>query len=84
MRKGSAPEIPLEAECTACADAQFKVGYDIRGMFHVPTRSGYLSHLEHLFDLHMMQVHPKATQWAFERPRDRWIDDLRKAAQNTL
>ena len=60
-------QIPLEAECTACADAQFKIKHDKRrewmnifggiGM-HNPDRDNCMRILEKLFAEHLKLVHP--------------------------
>jgi hypothetical protein len=53
--------IPIEAECTACADAQFKVKYDKRmeyGGFHQPNGDRNLSGLQGEFEKHLKLVYP--------------------------
>ena len=52
------PGIPFEAECTACADAQFKIKYDKRVQFHAPDHDRYLSMLQRGFEEHLKLVHP--------------------------
>src|SRR5690242_15994426 len=43
--------IPLEGESSSCANAQFKVGFDIRQSFYQPNRDDYQSLLQRQFDL---------------------------------
>jgi hypothetical protein len=59
--------IPLEAECTACSDAQFKIKHDKRsetrpfGAFppvYAPNGDHFRATLERQFDEHMKLVHP--------------------------
>ncbi len=50
--------IPLEAECTSCADVQFKVGHDPRQNFHQPDGDYYRKMLRTMFDEHSKLVHP--------------------------
>jgi hypothetical protein len=45
--------IPLEAECTACADAKFQV----RASSHRPTVAEYQKALQSQFDQHVKAVH---------------------------
>jgi hypothetical protein len=55
------PRIPLEAECTACADAQFKIKHDKRlpfGAVHQPRSGWYAEILQRAFDEHLKLVHP--------------------------
>ena len=59
--------IPFEAECSACADAQFKINYDKRsegGRCHglippygPPDRDRYLNILQREFEEHLKLVH---------------------------
>ena len=50
--------VPLEAECTSCANAQFKVAHgDPRQPFHQPDRDRYRQLLQHQFDEHLKLVH---------------------------
>jgi len=51
--------IPLEAECTSCADVQFKVGYDPRQKFHQPDGDHYRNMLQRMFGEHFKLVHLK-------------------------
>ncbi len=53
--------IPLEAECTSCPDAQFKIGFSgkIRSPFYRPECRGFMEHLQAAFALHVAQVHTK-------------------------
>jgi hypothetical protein len=58
------PRIPLEAECTACADAQFKIKHDKRlpfGAVHQPRSDWYAEMLQRAFDEHVKLVHPDET-----------------------
>ncbi len=57
------PRIPLEAECTACADAQFKIKHDKSNEYGFFYRSDYnrdrnLSFLQREFELHLKLIHP--------------------------
>jgi hypothetical protein len=56
-------EIPLEAECTACADAQFQVPFDIgqqlRKPFIQPNRERFNETLRQAFDEHVRLVHAR-------------------------
>jgi len=61
------PRIPLEAECTACADAQFKIKYDKRSEsgchggippYGPPDGDRYARVLQREFEEHLKQVHP--------------------------
>ena len=59
------PRIPLEAECTACADAQFKLKHDKRkeyGYFLQPDYERHISVLQRQFDEHLKLVHPDESQ----------------------
>jgi hypothetical protein len=50
--------VPIEAECSACADARFKVPYDRRQkFFHQPSRPTYLYQLERAFKVHLLEIH---------------------------
>jgi len=59
----------IEAECTACSDAQFKIRYDKRSEnfshgfyppFHSPDRDRFMEILERQFEEHVRLVHPRA------------------------
>jgi hypothetical protein len=61
------PRIPFEAECTACADAQFKIRYDKRSEwgdfgtfppFGPPELERYTNVLQRQFEEHLKLVHP--------------------------
>lgn len=60
LRKHGAKPIPFEAECTACADAQFKIKHDKR-MEHNPRFEAdadkYLGALQEMFEEHLHLVH---------------------------
>lgn len=49
--------IPLEAECIACSNAQFKVQFDPRQQFVQPSRDHYARLLQQQFDQHVKLVH---------------------------
>jgi hypothetical protein len=68
-------DIPVEAECTACSDARFKIDYMPR-KDHAPTHAGCLKALEALFDQHLRLVHPTA-QRLLGDPKSDWIAELR-------
>lgn len=53
-------DIPVEAECTACAgEARFRVA----SASHRPTREEYSGQLQNAFDHHLKTVHgPEATE----------------------
>ena len=68
-------DIPLEAECTACSHARFKID-DVRRKDHEPTHAGYLKFLEGQFDQHLRLVHPTA-QRLLEDPKPDWTAELR-------
>ena len=71
-------QIPLEAECAACADAQFKIKHDKRrewtnifggiGM-HNPDRNNCMHILEELFAEHLKLVHPDEDETQSNPPR---------------
>jgi hypothetical protein len=54
-------EVPLEAECTACADVQFHAPFSIRHHlirpFHQPDRERFLKALQSAFDRHVKTMH---------------------------
>jgi hypothetical protein len=54
--------IPLEAECAACPDVQFKVQWDPRQSFVQPSRDHYASQLQQQFDQHLKTAHPDPQQ----------------------
>jgi hypothetical protein len=54
-------DIPVEAECTACAGVRFNV----RPISHRPNREEYQKSLQSAFDAHLKNVHPQ--QHADER-----------------
>ena len=63
LRRHDREPIPFEAECTACADVQFKIKHDkrwtYRGFSELPeSRDGYLEKLQAMFDEHLRLVHP--------------------------
>jgi hypothetical protein len=68
-------DIPLEAECTACSDARFKID-DVRRKELEPTHAGYLKFLEVQFDQHLRLVHPTA-QRRLGDPKPDWIAELK-------
>ena len=51
-------DVPLEGECTACADARFTLNHDVRESFHRPDHDVYLAKLQAQFDAHVKAVHP--------------------------
>jgi hypothetical protein len=60
---GPARAIPFEAECAACADAQFKIKYDKRrecgrGTISGPPADGSMEVLQRQFEEHLKLVHP--------------------------
>lgn len=65
--RGRGQPIPFEGECSACADAQFKIEYDKRsegGLAHgsvppygLPDRDRYLNTLQRQFEEHVKAVH---------------------------
>jgi hypothetical protein len=55
-------EIPLEAECTACKDAQFIIKHDVRERYHAPDRESNLARLQSQFDAHVNAVHTRKSQ----------------------
>lgn len=54
-------EIPLEAECSACADVRFEAPFSLRHHlvqpFHEPDRERFLQSLQAAFDSHVRDVH---------------------------
>lgn len=50
-------KIPIQAECSACADAEFKLNIDKRKTYHEPDRESYLLALKRKFDAHLKVVH---------------------------
>lgn len=48
-------DIPVEAECTACAGVRFNV----RPVSHRPNREEYLRSLQSAFDAHLKNAHPQ-------------------------
>jgi hypothetical protein len=54
-------DIPLEAECTACADIKFEAPFDLRQHlekpFHQPDRDRFHKELPSAFDRHVNLVH---------------------------
>jgi hypothetical protein len=56
----SGPRIPLEAECTTCADAQFKIKHDKRSEYccflHQPDYDSYERTLQREFEEHLKLV----------------------------
>jgi hypothetical protein len=58
--QAAGPRIPLEAECTACSDAQFTIKHDKRSEysgFHQPNYDSYGRTLQREFEEHLKQVH---------------------------
>ena len=57
----SGTEIPLEAECSACADARFEAPFSLRHHlvqpFHQPDRDRFQQSLQAAFDRHVSDVH---------------------------
>ena len=57
-------EIPLEAECSACADVRFEVSFSLRHHlvqpFHEPDREHFLQSLQGAFERHKQAV----TNWS--------------------
>jgi len=61
------PLIPLEAECTACADAQFNLKHEKHkeyGYYLKPDYERNLSFIQGEFEKHLNLVHPD------ERPKN--------------
>ena len=62
LRRYERQPIPFEAECTACADAQFKIEYDKRQIYRdpseMPQSTDYMKKLQMLFEEHLRLVHP--------------------------
>jgi len=56
-------DIPLEAECTACADTQFQVPFSLRNHiekpFHQPDRDRFYDSLRRAFDAHVKSAHSR-------------------------
>ena len=50
-------KIPIEAECSACSDERFKVGYDKREQFHEPSADANLHSLKLQFEAHVKLAH---------------------------
>jgi len=50
-------KIPIAAECSACADAEFILKIDKRGTFHEPDQEVYLGSLKRQFDDHLKLAH---------------------------
>ena len=70
------PRIPFEGECTACADAHFKIKYDKRSEvgahgglppYGPPRRELYAEFLERQFAEHLKIAHPD--EEAAQNPR---------------
>lgn len=60
LRKHGAQPIPFEAECTACADAQFKIKHDKRMEYNPRFEADadkYLSDLQKMFEEHLHLLH---------------------------
>jgi hypothetical protein len=49
-------KIPIEAECSACADVRFKIDYDKRSSY-TPDRERMLESLKRAFDAHVAIAH---------------------------
>jgi hypothetical protein len=54
-------KIPIEAECSACADVRFKIDHDKRETYHAPDRERMLENLKRAFDAHVAIAH-RSTQ----------------------
>jgi hypothetical protein len=54
-------DVPLEAECSACADARFEAPFSLRQHlvqpFHQPDRERFEKTLQAAFDKHVREVH---------------------------
>jgi len=48
-------DIPVEAECTACAGVRFNV----KPVSHRPNREAYQKSLQTAFDAHLKNAHPE-------------------------
>jgi hypothetical protein len=51
-------KVPIEAECSCCADALFKIKVDKRETYHQPVRELYLNRLKRAFQAHVEIAHP--------------------------
>jgi len=51
-------DIPVEANCTACAGVSFKA----KGLGHRPNRAEYQKSLQTQFDAHCRAIHPQADE----------------------
>lgn len=50
--------VPVEAECSACANATFRISeWNSGEPFHQPDRQHYQDILQLRFDLHLVNVH---------------------------
>jgi hypothetical protein len=70
---GPARAIPFEAECTACADAQFKIKYDKRSDGRYAMKPGEDSGeiLRRKFEEHLKLVHPSEYSAIVKERRER-------------
>jgi hypothetical protein len=78
--------IPFEAECSACADAQFKIKYDKRsegGRCHglippygPPDRDRYLKILEQEFEEHLKVAHASEGDAKKSKTRPRQVSAI--------
>jgi hypothetical protein len=54
-------DVPLEGECTACADVQFRAPFNLgrhrQKPFHQPDRERFQEALQRAFDRHVKLVH---------------------------
>jgi hypothetical protein len=50
--------MPLEGECSACGNVQFKLFHDPRRPFHQPDRERYRELLQRQFEEHLKVAHP--------------------------
>lgn len=54
-------DLPLEEECTACADVRFRVPFNLRQHlqmpFHQPERERFQETLQRAFDRHVKLAH---------------------------
>ncbi len=59
-------DVPLEAECTACANVQFQAPFNLREHreqpFHKPDRQRFHEALQRAFEQHVKLVHSPAPE----------------------
>jgi len=51
-------KIPIAAECSACADAEFILKIDKRATYHEPDSKTYVVLLKRQFEVHPKLAHP--------------------------